>query len=269
MVVLFVVTPWACETACGGYLYGIGGDIDIFPPFFTYLYQIDPTDGSYNTVAAAPPFAGLAYNSSDGYLYSIGEYESMYETFTGLFKIDLTDGSYDLVSNVPDIYEPEGVAGLAYNSIDGYLYGVKVGFLIGDKSDLFRVDPTDGSYELILNDIVPEAIAGLTYNTSDGYLYGTSLNNLYRIDPTDGSYGLVSGSSVSEIGGLAYNSSNGYLYGTKSRFDNDLYRIDPDDGSYVMVSQNSAPSITGLAYVPEPATLLFLGLGVAVLRKRR
>ena len=70
----------------------------------------------------------------------------------------------------------------------------------------------------------------------------------------------------------AYESAFGsYLYGTTGNhlMDRTLFRIDPTDGSYITVSIDSAEEIVGLACVPKPATLLLLGLGAVIVRRKR
>ena len=57
----------------------------------------------------------------------------------------------------------------------------------------------------------------------------------------------------------------GYLYGIGS---DNLYKIDASDGSYSVIDDVTVP-VSGLAYVPEPATLLLLGLGGLLIRRKR
>ena len=170
-----------------------------------------------------------------GYLYGISydfSNPQIPEGVSYLSRIDPTNGSYVSVSQTPPIW------GMTYNNSDGYLYGM------GSNSDgLFRINPADGSYDVISVPGVPEVTNGLAYNTSDGYLYGTGTAgvipvppgnvDLFRINLTDLSYDLISNPIVL-ASGLAYNSSNGYLYATAystTWFPNDLFRIDPTDGS--------------------------------------
>jgi len=71
-----------------------------------------------------------------------------------------------------------------------------------------------------------------------------------------------------DVQGLAYNISDGYLYGANAS-NSTLYQIDSADGSKVLIA-NLGIDVRGLAYIPEPTTLLLLGLGgLALLRKRR
>jgi hypothetical protein len=174
-----------------------------------------------------------------GYLYGISYDYSNPQIPDGvpyLCRIDPANGSYVTISQAPRIW------GMTYNNSDGYLYGM------GSNSDgLFRINPADGSYDVISVLGVPEVTSGLAYNTSDGYLYGTGsaetipwpgYGDLFRINLTDFSYDLISNSIVlaSE---LTYNSSNGYLYAYAFSFTwpyTDIYRIDPADGSCTPVA---------------------------------
>jgi len=98
-------------------------------------------------------------------------------------------------------------------------------------------------------------------------LYGTTGldHSLFRIDPYTGSSELV-GDAGQSLVGLAYNSNDGFLYGTTG-LDHSLFRIDPYTTDFELVG-DAGYNIDGLAYVPEPSTLLLLGLGVVILRRK-
>jgi hypothetical protein len=132
---------------------------------------------------------------------------------------------------------------MTYNTSDGHLYGMS-----SDSDGLFRVDPDNGSYDVISVSGVPEVTNGLAYNTGDGYLYGAGSPRritipgngcLFRIDLTDSSCNFISSTPFCIIE-LAYNNSNGYLYGIGGSY---LYRIDPTNGSFTQVSDE-----TGFGY---------------------
>lgn len=193
---------------------------------------------------------GLAYNSSDGYLYGGSQ--------TSLWRINPTSGTTELITSVGNF----DIDGLAYNPNNGLLYA-------GSRhvTTMWLIDPSDGSTVSSANASV--LTMGLTYNTDDGYLYSTRLNDLFRINPDDWSVAQISanlGGADITVKGLAYNSEDNYLYGGNT---NNLRRINCLDGSLVNMGTAGVNRYEGLAFVPEPYTLSLLAIGAIFLRKRK
>ena len=103
-----------------------------------------------------------------------------------------------------------------------------------------------------------------------GFLYGTGDMDLrlFKIDPTDFTSVTLPITLPTGIAGLAYNSRDGFLYGTGD-MDSRLFKIDPTDFTCVTLPITLPTGIAGLAYIPEPATLLLLGLGAMMLRRKK
>jgi hypothetical protein len=170
-------------------------------------------------------FAGYLYGTSYDYSNPLHPFGIPY-----LCRIDPADGSYVLLSRTAGIY------GLAYNNSNEYLYGV------GDRTygqgefALFRIDPIDGSSDLVTE--LPWWTRGLAYNSSSGCLYVSTNDAIFSLDPATGSYDLLF-STPELVAGLAYNQNDGQLYGIAMETDcgpGNLCRIDPDDGSFTQVS---------------------------------
>lgn len=168
-----------------------------------------------------------------GYLYGISYDYSNPQIHGGvpyLCRIDPADGSYVSVSQTSHI------EGLSYNNSNGYLYGV------GDRTSgfgefaLFRIDPIDGSSEVVSE--LPWWPRGLAYNSSSGRLYVSTTDAIFSVKPATGSYDLLF-STPELVAGLAYNQNDGQLYGIAMETDwgpGSLFRIDPSDGSFTQIS---------------------------------
>lgn len=234
------------------------GAVQLYSGYSNDLWQInhlnpDGQDGSVlvsGEVGPAVDILGLAYNSSDGYLYGGNE--------TSLWRINPMDGTSDIITSSGDFR----IDGLAYNPNNGLLYA-------GSRhvTTMWMIDPSNGSTVDVANASV--LTMGLTYNTDDGFLYSTRLNDLFRIDPSDWSVTQISaklGGADITVTGLAYNPIDNYLYGGNT---NNLRRISPLDGELVNMGTAGVNRYSGLAFVPEPTTLSLLALGAILLRRRR
>ena len=108
----------------------------------------------------------------------------------------------------------------------------------------------------------------VSHSVLAGHLYGASNDSIYRYDPADWSIStVVDHSGYFLNGGLAYNNNDGYLYGASN---DSIYRYDSADWSISTVVDHSGYFLNGgLAYIPEPCTLLLLGLGCLTLRRKK
>ncbi len=118
----------------------------------------------------------------------------------------------------------------------------------------------------------------------DGTLYLASVdtpgsadatNRLYTIDPgtllkTEIGIITADGNDLTQIYGLAFD-ENGVLYGGRgSSGTQDVYTINTTNASATYAwTMTSADGINGFASVPEPATILLLTLGAALIRIKR
>ena len=152
--------------------------------------------------------------------------------------------------------------------------------------------PSPDKWHEVRSFSAPEMITGLSYDGDwhDGSLY---INNtfgdlIYQVDPADGTMlGSFSfpASSSGVGGGITFVGDNLYWSDFVS---GDIYILDPNDGSVLGSFTSGISGIEGMTwdgrglyisdgrgetihvFVPEPATLLLLGLGgMALLRKRR
>jgi outer membrane protein assembly factor BamB len=184
----------------------------------------------------------------------------MTERFTDLlYTVNLNDASMIASVQLDRDMEVNG-RGLAI-SPDGILYGVFVGH------ELRTVNPQTGT-TTFLTDIAIPWIEELAFSP-EGILYaGTDSGQLYELSIVTGSVSLISDTLCPDIDALTF-APDGYLYAADSMMGvADLYRIDPLTGISTNLGSTGITQLNGLLAVPEPATLLLLGLGAVMLRKR-
>jgi hypothetical protein len=200
--------------------------------------------------------------------------------FDQLAKVNTTDWSFEWVQALP-----EQVNALTF--IDDTLYGAAGG---GSLDNLYRFDTLDGA-------TAPTAVGASGYFGSDGdlvYDYGTdklynvytpaSTGGLVEVDPGTGTGTPVGGTIVGSkfgttTGGFEYGWGglellDGTLYAA-TYWEQNLYTrtgFGPGDSVSVLYDLNAdlGGGITGLSRpVPEPATMIALGAGLAALAARR
>jgi len=167
--------------------------------------------------------------------------------------------------------DPGHMTSIAFDPVSGLLYGnTTVGF--GAPFDaLYSIDPVTGQSEFI-GRITFENVFSLGFS-QDGTLYGIS-------DTTDQ---LISINLLNGNGTFIADLQVGFAFDIASRPEDDemflvdsgtfsLYTMDVSNGNLTGVGgYGGSPNLVGLAFsqVPEPGTLLLVGLGLTFFARRR
>ena len=227
-------------------LYGITFDDE--------LITIDTTTGA-GTLVGALDSNMLAFGLSDraGALYTFDQQADV------IVQLDPATGGTLATINIGVATIGEGA--VAFRS-DG------IGFLSrssGSTGTLWDFDITGPSSNLVDSSLNP-SMDGLDFDGSD-VLFGLSQSggDLYTINQTTGVTTFIGDPGVvaSGLGGLTF-SDGGVLFAS---FNNNLYTLDPGTGAATFVGAIGFNGVSGLSFlattaVPEPSTLLLLGIGL-------
>ena len=266
ILLLVLLAP---ATVQAGFVVGVTGDGAITSEFLYTLSQVDASSTFITGLGAGNDGEAIAFNPDDGLLYHASG-RGLPNSSEILEAIALDTLATVSIALSGDDYN-EALA-MAYDSLAG-------AFLLTDlDANLYQVT-TNG----VVSDIgtMDHVAKGLAFIGST--LYSTSKNDdlLRTIDPLTGLtisvLGGISlpGFTVSGSTGLTANPDTGELLGllkVSNGFPSrHLVAIDPLTGIATDIGATS-DAFAGIAHVPEPGTLVLIGIGlasVALLKGRR
>ena len=199
-------------------------------------------------------FGGLAWDSSSSTLYMVDGRGAQ-----SLYTVDTGSGKATLVGRhgVRDLF------GLAYDSKNDDLYGAT----FTGTLRLYTMDRGDGSGNA--GPALAHRVGGLAYNSRDDVLIGIEdgAGDLWAIDRNTGDMKLLFAGPFTNDSGLAYDSEKHMLWDID--WSGNLFSYDIANGYARTTHKTGLGSHDGLAFVPEPTSLLLIGLGALAAFRRR
>ena len=232
-------------------------------PSNTGLVSLDVTNGNIISAEYYPAFydfyfSSAAYDHKTNTLYSWDSYTD------SLCSINTTTGKSTPIGGGGILPEHTSITCLSINPITSEM------FALDWWGNLFQVDKTNGSRIHIGNPEALEHVHGLAFSPN-GVLYCSDTtgkdSHLFTLDTETAEVTFIADIPKDYVISLAFD-VNGDLYGTDNGTDM-LGIIDIETGEWTDVGALDN-AMQGIAFgpVPEPCTLLLLGLGGLLIRKR-
>lgn len=231
-------------------------------------WDVNPADGSASALwGGAVEVWGMAYDGASNTIFA--------NDGSTLYYGPLGSGA---PSNTVSITDPAGAAlsmvSLAWGN--GHLYGTRN---VGTEA-IYEIDTATGVATVMFDyDNASYDFGGLEYNADDGFFYGTNDDStpfprgLYKMDAFgSGAIALVAEYPAGEtdIDGLAI--GNGIAFLVEDEAGDTIHPFDINGGFYladITSPMQTSEVFSGAAWVPEPSSLLLLGLSTLIVATRR
>ena len=240
---------WLVSHAQAGELYAVREDDNV-------LVRIDTDTLVFTDIGplgVAFDFGGLAWDNSTSTMYMVDGRGAR-----SLYTVDIGTGAATLVGGhgIQDLF------GLAFDTANNELYGEDF-----RNGTLVSLDTSNGSATTIGTGGI--RIGGLAYNSRDDDLIGVSdgAGDLYSIDRSNGAQTLLLDGPFTNNSGLAYDPERHVLWDID--WSGNLIFFDIDNGYARNDVLSDLGAHDGMAFVPEPTSLLLIGLGALCALRRR
>jgi len=254
-------------------LYGCTASLTGQPLTTNKIVDIDIVTGLASNPRNTGLFAvgGIAIQPSTGNLFALTTFVS--SPANSLVQVDPATGSVTIIGSTGLSQIVEG--DLAFNPLDGQLYGVQQPGGAGIQRNLFRINPSTGSATIVGSTGSIGDLSALAFNSS-GILFaidsgGTTNSSLLTINPNTGATigSLVMNVNLGETVGMTFDPISGQGYVADGGFAGTtlLYGLDVGTGSLNPIgSTGLGEGLSGLTFVsvPEPSSFFLMSAALVV-----